>query len=64
MTVHCRVAKLPSTVIHANWLVRRRAGRVFLPIGAMALTFRTSNAMLVADADDLIDPALPCSRAE
>src|SRR5439155_884380 len=26
-TVHWRAAKPPSTVIHAGWLVRRRAGR-------------------------------------
>jgi hypothetical protein len=38
MTVHWRAAKPPSTVIHAGWLVRRRAGRDFLPNGEMART--------------------------
>jgi hypothetical protein len=56
MTVHWRVAKPPSTVIHAGWLVRRRAGRVFLPnsdMGQVPPPGKRAAETLVADTKNL-----------
>jgi hypothetical protein len=50
------VAKPPSTVIHAGWLVRRRAGRVFLPksdMGQVPPQVKHAAETIVADANNL-----------